>query len=63
MTQEEIDMMRSSKTEDEWAERCNKVKAAHGGEYPADWHEKIIASGVLRETAASFGGSDAIVIL
>jgi len=55
VSEEEVEMMRSSKTEDEWNQRCNTVKAAHGGYYPADWYEKIIASGLMQQTVGGFG--------
>lgn len=40
--QEVIDLMRSSKTEEEWNENCEKVKEAHGGQYPDYWFASII---------------------
>lgn len=53
MSEDEIEMMRSSKDEEEWNANCDKVKAAHGG-YPADWYEAIVLSGFLRETSAKW---------
>ncbi len=48
MTQQEVvDLMKSSKTEHEWNENCDKVKAAFRGKYPEFWYGAIIQSGVL----------------
>ncbi len=54
--QEVIELMKSSRSEDEWNTNCDAVKKACGG-YPEFWHEAIVASGLAQETAASFGGS------
>ncbi len=42
---EVIDLMRSSKSEKDWNENCDKVKKACGG-YPSFWYMSIIMSGV-----------------
>lgn len=48
MTQQEVVvLMQSSKTEQEWNENCDLVKAAYGGDYPQFWFGTIILSGVL----------------
>ena len=41
-----VDLMKSSKTEKEWNENCNKVKRAHHGKYPDCWFELIISKGI-----------------
>lgn len=61
MTDDEVQMMKSSRTEEQWNENCDAVKKAHGG-YPADWYKKIVMSGVLRETASAFGSDGEIEI-
>jgi len=61
MTEEQIEMMKSSATEVEWNANVGKVKATHGG-YPTDWYEKIVLSGVMKMTVAKFGGSDKIIV-
>ena len=55
MSDEEIRMMGSSKSEWEWKANCDKVKAAHGGNYPDDWFAKVMVSGLGAATAAKFG--------
>ena len=53
--QEVVELMQSSKTEQEWTNNCDKVKAVFGNDYPAFWYKAIIASGLMGKTAANFG--------
>lgn len=56
MSQDEVvALMRSSKTEKEWNENCDKVKRACGG-YPDFWYPAIVASGLVYEVKAKFTG-------
>lgn len=51
MTQEEvIDLMKSSKTSQEWNNNCDSVKKAHDGNYPNYWFQEIILSGLCDRT-------------
>jgi hypothetical protein len=54
--QEVVDLMKSSKSEQEWNDNADKVKAACGG-YPDFWFGAIVLSGVMTKTLASFGAS------
>jgi hypothetical protein len=54
--QQVIELMQSSRTEEEWNANCSKVRKACGG-YPEFWHSAIIASGIARRVAASYGSS------
>ena len=47
--QDAIELMKSSKTKDEWNANCDKVKAANGG-YPDWWYPEIVASGLMDKT-------------
>lgn len=50
MNREDVkNLMRSSKTENEWNENCDKVKKEFNG-YPDFWYMDIIMSGLLNET-------------
>lgn len=44
-----IELMKSSKSEQEWNDNCDKVKVANNG-YPEFWFKAIILSGVASET-------------
>lgn len=58
MTQNEVvELMQTSKTEDEWNGNCDKVKKAFGGQYPDFWFSAIILSGVHKRTKENNGWS------
>lgn len=55
MTEKQVvDLMKSSTSENNWNNNCDKVKAACGG-YPSFWYQAVIMSGVLDETQQKFG--------
>lgn len=43
--QEVIELMNSSKTDKEWDDNCDKVKAAFEG-YPEFWYQDVVMSGL-----------------
>ncbi|MCK4958025.1 MAG: hypothetical protein KAT00_01460 [Planctomycetes bacterium] len=45
--QEVIDLMKSSKSEEEWNNNCAKMRAACGG-WPPFWYEVIVSSGLAQ---------------
>ncbi len=46
-------LMKDSKSETEWNDNCNKVKAANGG-YPDFWYSTIILSGLFHDCKATW---------
>ncbi len=56
ITEEEIEKLKATNTESEWNTVCDEIKAARGGEYPADWWAKVKQSGLLDEAVRRFGG-------
>jgi len=59
---DEMAKLRNSKSEKEWDAVCDEVKAARNGQYPNDWYQKVLASGLSRRAAARWGGTDEIQI-
>ena len=56
MTREEVvELMSSSKTEREWNENADTVKALNDGQYPGFWYAAILLSGVAHETRKKWG--------
>lgn len=53
---EVVELMRSSTSEEEWDDNCDRVKEACNG-YPDFWYRAILSSGVMTETVEKFGGS------
>ena len=63
MTEKEVlELMKSSKSEDEWNKNCDAVKRACGG-YPDFWYATIMLSGVARGVFSTWGGDDKIKIV
>lgn len=56
-----VALMESSRSEQEWSDNCDAVKAEFGG-YPSWWYPTIVMSGVLRRVSARWGGDDQIKI-
>ena len=52
--QEVIDLMSSSRNEDELNKNCDEVKSKFNGDYPSFWYYSIILSGVLNRTRAGW---------
>jgi hypothetical protein len=43
---EVLDLMMGSSSEQQWNDKCTKVKVAFDGKYPDFWFKEIIQSGV-----------------
>ena len=48
-----VNLMKSSRSEPEWNNNCDAVKAANNG-YPSWWYAEIILSAVLQLTRTSW---------
>lgn len=46
ITEDELDLLRGCKTEEEWNDACDEIKRIRNGFYPNDWYTKVIASGL-----------------
>ena len=47
ITDQEIEMLKTCKTEEDWNKACDTVKRARGGRYPNDWFHKVVLSGLM----------------
>lgn len=54
LTEDEMNILRSTKSEDEWNNACDQVKKARGGRYPDDWYVKVILSGFLYNLSSTW---------
>ena len=57
LTKEQIDGLELCLSPQEWTEKCKQIKAASpsGVEYPEDWGEKVILSGLVERVHARWG--------
>jgi len=58
ITDEEIDLLKNSKTEVEWNAICDKIKKSRNGHYPPDWWSKVKLSGIIDEAIKRFGSGE-----
>jgi hypothetical protein len=49
LTKAFLDKLRSTKSGKEWSALCQPMLAENGGDYPAGWFEKVMASGLMAE--------------
>lgn len=56
LTDAEMTRLKNTKTEQEWSDACDAVKAARGGAYPEDWFVKVLASGLMSRVQANWVG-------
>lgn len=51
LTTNDIFLLKSTKSEDEWNALRDRIKSNHGGKFPIDWNEKVVATGLLAEAS------------
>lgn len=56
-----VALMESSRSEQEWNDNCDAVKAEFGG-YPSWWYPTIVMSGILKRVVARWGDNGEIRI-
>lgn len=57
LTEDELQALHTAQGGLEWAAAKNKVLDARGGEFPPDWFEEVIASGLVETKIAAYGRS------
>ena len=54
LTEKELAALTNTKSETEWNDVCDSVKAAREGQYPSDWYQKVVLSGLASRMSASW---------
>lgn len=49
LTDDELNKLSTSNSEQEWNKVCDEVKDARSGGYPPDWYQKVLASGLATQ--------------
>lgn len=49
-----VALMKTSTSEQNWNDNCDKVKEANGGDYPSFWYKAIILSGVYSQVVVQW---------
>ena len=47
ITDQEMEKLMTTKSATEWRDTCDEIKRARNGQYPKDWHERIVMSGCM----------------
>lgn len=62
LTDLELAMLKTCRCEQDWRAVCHFVKEQRGGEYPRDWFQRVVQSGLAREVMARFGEAPDITV-
>lgn len=55
MTKDEvISLLRTTRSEQQWNDACDKIKQAFGGKYPDWWFLEVLASGLMAEISSTW---------
>ncbi len=46
LTTKEINSLKATKNESEWNDVCDSIKRARGNQYPPDWWQVVMMSGL-----------------
>jgi len=63
ITEEEIELLMASMSDEDWNGACAKIKEAHDGHYPTDWWPRVMASGLGDAIMSKWGGSSEIKLV
>lgn len=53
ITDDELATLERCRSEPDWNQACERIKAARG-QYPDDWFERVLLSGLMARVASSF---------
>jgi hypothetical protein len=56
LTAEELDQLKSVKSNEEWNDACRRVKEARNWRYPPDWYERVIKPGLIYQVLGAGAG-------
>lgn len=56
LTTEELDRLKSCKSDEDWNKACAAVKAERNGAWPPDWYEKVIATKLVDQVLGAGAG-------
>jgi hypothetical protein len=54
LTDEELELLKTTKNAVEWDATCDLIKGARGGVYPHDWFARVNQSGLMSEVRQSW---------
>lgn len=54
LTDSEMIDLGKTRSESEWNDVCDRIKAARGGHYPEDWFRRVNMSGFMAQTVRTW---------
>jgi len=62
LTQQEMDLLASCYSEDDWEMACEAIKEVRGGAYPPDWYSRVLGNGLMDNILSRWGASSALKV-
>jgi len=62
LTREEMDLLTSCQSEDDWNSACEAIKIVRGGAYPQDWYSRVLGNGLMDNIVSRWGASSALKV-
>ena len=62
ITDKELKMLEECQLAKDWANACDDIKSARGGEYPDDWWDKVNKSGMMDRIMSRWGANSKLTV-
>ena len=62
ITAEELELLDSCQTKEDWSAATTLVQEAHGDKYPTDWWAKVKESGLMDQIMGRWGANSSLSI-
>ena len=62
ITKEELELLDSCQTKEDWSAATTLIQEAHGDEYPTDWWAKVKESGLMDQIMGRWGANSSLSI-
>lgn len=55
ITQEKLNKLKVARSEQQWNNACDEIKAARNGHLPSDWQVKVMFTGIKKDASRTWG--------
>ncbi len=62
LTAEEMNLLTSAQSEEDWNMACDCIKAVRGGAYPPDWYSRVLSNGLMDNIVGRWGATSALKV-
>lgn len=60
LTAEEMNLLTSCQSEEDWDMACTCIKEIRGGAYPPDWYSRVLSNGLMDNIVGRWGAKSAL---